>query len=125
MRGGIEVDKEKQLLRVLFGPHASVKDWKKALTGVQRLSEETGIRRVLVDVQAQKKTAGTGTLFEFGSHLPLGIAFAILCDLDREDHHFVETIASNRGIPIQDFDSEQEALEWLADWPNASKTPKL
>ncbi|HSQ85633.1 MAG TPA: hypothetical protein VLM43_13015 [Desulfobacterales bacterium] len=116
----VKIDTENQLMRVQFGSDSTVENWKSALMQVERLSEETGLCRVLVDVRKQKYLANTITLFDFAVHLPRSIAFAVLCELRLEDHRFIENVAKNRGIIVKDFDSEQNAIEWLKGWPNKS-----
>lgn len=118
MSGQVELDTENRLMRVRYGSDSEVIDWKKSLNEVMRLSEETGIHRVLVDVREQKKLATTTELFNFGSHLPRHIAFAVLCELHLEEHRFIENVATNRGMTVKDFDSEQAAIAWLREWPN-------
>jgi len=57
MRAVITVDQQRRLLRFEFEQRATVTDWKEAQAAFLRLSEETGIRRALVDVRRQM-TAG-------------------------------------------------------------------
>lgn len=116
----VKIDTKNQLMRVQFGSDSTVENWKSALVQVEHLSEETGLCRLLVDVRKQTGLAGTMTLFDFGVHLPHSIAFAVLCELHLEDHRFIENVARNRGIIVKDFDSEQNAIEWLKNWPNKS-----
>lgn len=116
----VKIDTVNQLLHVQFFSDSTVNNWKKALVEVERLSEETGFCRVLVDVRKQKDLADTMTLFNFGTHLPRSIKFAVLCELNIEDHRFIESVAINRGINVKDFDSEKNAIEWLKRWPNKS-----
>ena len=118
MPGEIKIDTENQLIRVYFGSESTVDSWKKALVQVERLSEETGVFRVIVDVRKQTNLSNTMTLFEFGTHLPRSMAFAVLCELHIKNHQFIENVATNRGITVKDFDTEQEAIEWIKIWPN-------
>jgi len=118
MPGEVKLDKENQLIRVRFDSDSKVNNWNSALVEVRQLSEETGIFRVLVDVREHTDLANTMYLFVFATSLPQSIAFAVLCELQHKDHHFIETVAQNRGIPIQDFDSEQKAIEWLRNRSN-------
>ncbi len=113
----VKIDTEKQFMRVQFGSDSTVENWKSALVQVEHLSEKTGICRVLVDVRKQTNIAGTGTLFEFGAHLPRSIAFAVLCEIHIDNHRFIEDVATNRAMTVKDFDSEQNAIEWLKNWP--------
>ena len=114
----VEVDVEEQLMRVQFGSNSTVHDWKSTLKQVERLSRETGICRVVVDVRKQEFLADTSTLFTFAASLPRSIAFAILCELHLDMHRFIENVALNRGMFVKDFESEQEAIEWLKNCPN-------
>ena len=116
----VTIDMESQLMRVQFDSDSTVENWKSALVQVERLSEESGLCRLLVDVRKQTDLADTMTLFDFGSHLPRSIRYAVLCESHLEEHRFIETVATNRGIDIKDFDSEQNAIEWLKEWPNKS-----
>ena len=116
----VKLDAENQLLRVQFSIDSTVENWKSALIQIERLSEEAGIRRVLVDIRKQTDQANTMELFDFGSQLPRYIAFAVLCDIHHEDYYFIESVAKNRGITGKNFDSEQDAIKWLNNWPNKS-----
>lgn len=118
MPEGVEIDTENQLVRANFGSGSTVENWKKVLIEVERISAETGLRRVLVDVREQTDLASTMTLFDFGVRLPRSIAFAVLCKTDLDEHRFIEDVARNRGIAVKDFASEQDAIMWLKEWPN-------
>lgn len=114
----VKIDTENELIRVSFDSDSTVEDWKRALVKFEQLSEETGFCRLLVDVRKQTDLANTITLFDFGSHLPRSNAYAVLCELHMEEHRFIENVAANRGITIKDFNSEQDAIEWVKKWPN-------
>lgn len=120
MQKEVRLDVNKQMLHAQFSSDSTIEDWKSALIQVVRLTEETGICRVLVDVRKQTRMASTFELFNFGSQLPRSIAFAVLFDIHFEDHHFIESVAKNRGMIVKMFDSEQDAIEWLMNWPNKS-----
>ena len=114
MLGKVTVDAERRLLRFQFDQSATVSDWVEARAVFLRLSEETGIRRALVDVRKQRAAGPTMELFEFGENIPSGMVFAVLSDPHRDDHNFVENVALNRGKNVRlFFGSEQEAIEWL------------
>ena len=114
MQGAITVDAQRRFLRFLFDQRATVTDWVEARAICLRLSEETGIRRALVDVRKQQVAGPVMELFEFGHNIPLGMVFAVLGDPDSDDHKFVETVALNRGKNVRlFFGSEEEAIEWL------------
>ena len=117
MLGTIRVDAANQLIRLEFDQHATMEDWKEAQVLVLPLSNETGIRRVLVDVRKQEGIKQMGKLFEFGAGIPNAMAFAVLSEPNRADHRFVETVALNRGKNVRLFHgSEADAIEWLKKW---------
>jgi len=118
MPNEVRLDAEEQLLRVRFGSDSTVDDWKSALGQVERLSEESGICRVLVDVRSQTDLASASERYDFGCQLPHSLAFAVLCEKHPDDHHFIETVAAYRGARVKNFGSEQDAIKWLKRWPN-------
>ena len=114
MHAAITVDGQRRFLRFQFGERATVSDWNEAQVVFFQLSEETGIRRALVDVRKQEAAGPQLELFEFGRNIPSDMAFAVLSDPRRDDHEFVETVALNRGKNVRlFFGSEEEAIEWL------------
>ena len=114
MRAAIAVDDQRRFLRFQFQLFATVSDWREAQAAFLRLSEETGIRRALVDVRKQMAAGPQVELFEFGRDLPSDMVFAVLSDPHRSDHEFVETVALNRGKNVRlFFGPEEEAIEWL------------
>jgi hypothetical protein len=114
MQGTITVDAERRFLRFQFEQGATVRDWVEARAIFLRLSEETGIRRALVDVRKQQVAGPVTELFEFGHNIPPGMLFAVLSDPHSDDHRFVETVALNRGKNVRlFFGSEAEAIDWL------------
>jgi|SRR5579859_1130685 len=115
MRGQATVDPKRRFLRFEFNEGASVDDWREAQALLMRLSEETGIRRVLVDIRRQKVSGPQSELFNFGANIPVGMAFAVLADPQRDDYQFIETVALNRGKAVSLFSSLEEdaAIQWL------------
>ena len=114
MHAAITVDEQRRFLRFRFDQRATVSDWKEARAAFLRLSEETGIRRALVDVRKQMAAGPQLELFEFGRNIPSGGAFAGLSDPRRGDDQFVDTVALNRGKNVRlFFGPEEEAIEWL------------
>jgi hypothetical protein len=116
----VRLDAENQLLRVEFTSDSTVENWKSALGQVERLSEETGICRVLIDVRRQTDLGSTSERYDFASGLPNSLAFAVLRELHFDDHRFIETVATHKGASVRHFESAQDAIEWLTQWPNKS-----
>lgn len=114
MHGSVTVDSARRFLRFQFDERATLADWKEAQAIFQKLSEETGIRRALVDLRKQGEAGPRLELFEFGRNIPSGMVFAVLSDAGRGDHEFVETVALNRGKSVRlFFGPEEEAIDWL------------
>ncbi len=122
MPGEVRLDEENRLIHVQFYPDSTIEDWRRALVEVQRLSNETGILRVLVDVRQQVNLSSTMDLHDFACHLPPTTSFAVLCELHVNHHRFIESVAYNHGKRVRDFNIEQDAIEWLRKWPNKSAT---
>ena len=114
MRGVVTVDAERRFLRFQFDQSAMVSDWVQARAVFLRLSEETGIRRALVDVRTQQAAGPVVELFDFAHEIPSGMVFAVLSHPHCDDHRFVETVGLNRGKNVRlFFGSEEKAIEWL------------
>ncbi|MCP4748778.1 MAG: hypothetical protein GY874_21985 [Desulfobacteraceae bacterium] len=106
-------DEKNQLLRIQFTSESTVDDWKRALEQVERMSEQMGIFRVLVDVREQTDLATTSDLYSFACRLPRSIAFAVLCKIHLNKHTLIEYVAGSKGAIVKDFIFEQDAIEWL------------
>src|SRR4029079_3163999 len=105
---------DQRFLRFQFDEHATLKDWVEARAIFLRLSEETGIRRALVDIRKQRAAGQVMELFRFAHNIPSGMVFAGLSDPHSSDNKFVETVALNRGKSVRlFFGTEDEAIEWL------------
>ena len=70
MQGAITVDPQGRFLRFQFGPGATIRDWVEAREICLRLSEQTGIRRALVDVRRQQVAGPVIELFESPEGFP-------------------------------------------------------
>ena len=116
MLADITVDPNKRFLRLKFGERATIEDWRESIIGILHLSQETGIRHVLVDIRSQLASADVVQLHRFASSLPIRIVAAVLTKPDRYDHQLVETVAVGRGMTARLFyESEEEAVGWLED----------
>lgn len=114
MQGTATIDPQRRFLRFQFEASATVRDWVEAQAIFLRLSEETGIRRALVDVRKQQVGGPALELFQFGDNIPSGMVFAVLSDPHSSDQKFVETVAINRGKNVRlFFGPEEEAIAWL------------
>ena len=92
----------------------TIDDWKNSLAQVIQIRKETKCSQVLVDARQQNKLLDTMELYEFGSSLPSEYQFAVITsDNTLNDPYFLETVARNRGKPVQLFRTFKEALGWL------------
>ncbi|MCZ6898348.1 MAG: hypothetical protein O7D95_06565 [Betaproteobacteria bacterium] len=78
--------------------------------------KEAGCRKVLILGHRTKVRLSTQEIFELGKEiakLSLQIAVVELHDASKENVEFLENVVVNRGVPIQFFDNEQDAKDWL------------
>ena len=78
--------------------------------------EASDCRKVIVLGPRTKVKLSTIEAFDLGQEIAkLGLRIAVveLHDASKEKVEFLENVATNRGGPIQFFDSEQQAKDWL------------
>ena len=84
---------------------------------VSRIHRERGLTRVLVDATRETSLPSTFPLYEFGSDLARAlraVRFALVPAPDlKEDLTFLETVAINRGLEVEIFDSVPDAIQRL------------
>ncbi len=86
------------------------------LKEISALCKEAGCRKVLVLGPRTKVKLSTLDIFNLGAmiaKLRLRVAVVELHDASDVDVSFLETVVMNRGRPIQFFDNEQNARDWL------------
>ena len=94
-------------------------DWTEQPAELKKISafcKETGCRKVLVLGPRTKVTLSAVEVFKLGEEiakLALQIAVVELHDASKENVKFLENVVINRGVPIQFFDNEQDAKDWL------------
>ena len=78
--------------------------------------KEAGCQKVLVRGPKTKVRLSMSEIYRLGEHLAtLGLQVAVVESHDEsaENVKFLENVAANRGSPIQFFDAEQDAKDWL------------
>ena len=78
--------------------------------------KEAGCHKVLILGPRTKVKLSTSEIYILGEEiakLSLQIAVVESHDASSENVLFLENVVSNRGIPIQFFDNEQYAKDWL------------
>lgn len=123
----IIVSEEEGVTEVFSSGEVSSEQVLRSLREVIRIRDATGIQKVLVDTRRQSSIPGVVDLFHIAAmELPLGMSFAILVhreQVTREDLHFLENVAVNRGGRVRVFTSRQAALCWLHREPVPPSPP--
>ena len=83
---------------------AAKHDLTRFLVDVRGISTQTG---ALGDILVAEELPKTG--------LPLSSRIAILVSPDDDQHDFIETAAQNRGIILQVFKHDGDAIAWLSE----------
>ena len=87
-----------------------------SIASVKQITNETGIKSVLVDTTEEKTFPSAVGIINFVEQLPRYTKFAVLVSSDqvtKDDVEFAETAAYNRGFLLKIFTSKKEAIEWL------------
>ena len=90
---------------------SSVKD-------IQKIFEETGINKILVDATQQKKMPSIIEIVQLFSELSRDLRLALLANLLRatsNELELVRNVAISHGVSVRLFDDRDEALQWLKD----------
>ncbi len=112
----LKVNKDSGIIELISFGSVSREQVIESMEKVNRLSEETGIKRLFVDSREVDAMPNTIDQFELTSKFPRFLKMAILIPEESEltaTYKFGETVGVNRGIPIRVFVSESEAIEWL------------
>lgn len=86
------------------------------LLEISSVCEQTGFFKVLVTGPHTKVHLSTMDIYALGeqmSRLGMQIAIVETHDASSDDVKLLENVASNRGRPVQFFDTIQEAKDWL------------
>ncbi len=86
------------------------------LAEISALCEEAGIRNVLVVGPRTSVKLSTTDIFSLGeqiAQLGLRVAVVELHNATDGDVSFLENVSTNRGGPMEFFNNEQDAKDWL------------
>jgi hypothetical protein len=86
------------------------------LMAISASCKEAGCRKVLILGPRTKVRLSVQNVFDLGQEIAkLGLRIAVVesHDAPNENVRFLENVATNRGGPIQFFDNEQHAKDWL------------
>lgn len=93
--------------------------WSEQPAKLQAISEicaEAGCRKVLIRGSTANVKLTTMETFELGKEVgKLGLRIAVVTshDTSKANAGLLEDAATNRGSPVQFFDDERDALDWL------------
>jgi hypothetical protein len=94
------------------------------LKQVFNTASEKGIHKILVDTQATDGEMSTTDRFQLGSMFAAHVGqpttlprLAIVGKPPTVDG-FAVRVAQNRGLSVEVFSSQQDALRWLGSWPS-------
>jgi len=94
----------------------SSKDISSSVNLVQHISNETGIKKVLVDTLEVESMPNITSIFNLAKAFPRNVKIAVLCSKEQpafKDVLFTETAALYQGISIRLFTSQTDAFQWL------------
>ncbi len=86
------------------------------LQAISAACSEAGSRKVLLRGSNTNVKLTVSEIFELGKEiakLRLNIAIVQLHDASKEHEELLENAATNRGSPVQFFNNEQDARDWL------------
>ncbi len=86
------------------------------LQAMSAVCSEAGYRKVLIRGTKANVKLTTMEFFTLGKEvgkLGLMIAVVTLDDASKKSKRFLEDVATNRGSPVQFFDNDQDAKDWL------------
>lgn len=98
------------------GYEISLRDQPEMLAELAGTCEDAGCRKVLILGPKTKVDLTVMDIYDLGAQiaaLNLRIAIVETHDASDEDVSFLETVTFNRSGPIQFFDAETEASDWL------------
>ena len=113
----VSFNEEKGVVDVYVSTILSLREWLKSIQKIKRLSHQEGCNNVLVDITELVTVPSVFDIFETVSEkLPRNLRYAVVVEVGQaisEDAHFLENVATNRGVQVRLFKRPQDALEWL------------
>lgn len=111
-------DDEIKIIKVDSVGDVTQEEMLKSLQAILEIAEETGCDKILVNTVNQTSMPSTMHMHQFGTELSnksLQMKYAIVVSKDTHpDNYFIETVSKNRGVNMVIFESEKEAIDWLA-----------
>lgn len=114
----ITINNDLQIIEVMSVGDITINDLESSMATVKKINSETGFTKILVDTTREKSFPDTFKVHTFASLMPRGMQFALVSNEGqptKKHVRYVETVAINRGLLVQEFNSKSAALEWLTD----------
>jgi len=112
----VTFNKEFGIIEVHPYGNVSSKDISSSVNLVQNISNETGIKKVLVNTLELESMPTITNIFNLAKAFPRNLKIAVLCSKEQaafKDVLFTETAALYQGISIRLFSSQTDAFQWL------------
>ena len=112
----VKVNHDLGIIEVIAVGNVSGADIAGSLKHIAELGDQTGFRKVLVDVTEQTSEPEIAEMYHLVSQLPHGTKFAMVntsAEQMMETHQFGKTVAANHGLSFELFNSRDNAVAWL------------
>jgi hypothetical protein len=117
MPESVRVDSEHNIILIDSSHQVSTDELRQSLESVLQIAQQKTINKVMVDATRQKSLPSVMALYYFAVELSTrarGMRHAIVVAGESpEDLRFIENAARNRGVNMQIFSSQEDALSWL------------
>jgi hypothetical protein len=112
----VEINKEDGIIEIKSFGVLSQRDFESSVAEVNRIKNETGVNKVLVDTREQELVPDITTLFKLFSESLSELKVAMFANKEQSTLsalQFSETVAHNRKVEIKIFFLREAALVWL------------
>jgi hypothetical protein len=116
MPESVTLNEELGIIEVHSFNTISTEDISSSVNLVQHISNETGIKKVLVDTLEQEAMPSITSILNLARAFPRNVKIAVLCSKEQttfKDILFTENAALYQGISIRHFTSKTDAFQWL------------
>ncbi|MFC1760981.1 hypothetical protein ACFL6U_02750 [Planctomycetota bacterium] len=115
----LEVHEEDALIEIKTHPTVTFSTLVASQADTERLAQEKGVRKVLVDAQQMQQTPSLPEFFSFGRGLlksPVlrDLRYALLASpASGLQLQFLRSVTRNLGFAVNLFDNRDDAMQWL------------
>jgi hypothetical protein len=116
MSDEVRVNESEGIIEVVSSGVLTRQEMESTMATLQRILDEEGVSRVLIDTARLQSAPGTLDIFEFCSTSSRDFKIALLVTDSNginKDIAFAETVGVNRGQRVKMFWDREEARRWL------------